>query len=65
MNLDDLTDADIAADVRLLLDAESVDDVTYDAEMHDSDRSRVVVTVGIEGEDRTRRFELWVTEVPV
>jgi len=63
MELDELSVSDVAADIRLLVDAESVDDVTFDAEMHESDRARVVVTVGVEGEDRTRRFELRVSEV--
>lgn len=61
VNLDDIDLKQVAADVRLLLDGESVEDVNYDAALDGTDR--VVLTVAVEGEDGTRRYELTVREL--
>lgn len=59
-NRDQPTIEDITAKIRLLVDQENVDDVTFDAELAGQDC--VLVTVGAEGTKTARTVELLVRE---
>jgi hypothetical protein len=63
MTLDDLDITQITAGIRLLIDAENVENVTYDTETDDTDPNQVIVAVGVEGDTRTRRFALQLREL--